>query len=298
MRDTPKRATYLYLFLTLTFSSVFWALIIWSRHLASSQGLLVLGLMWCPTLAALVGCRILGRSFRSLAWRWPEGRYVSLGYFLPVAWAAIAYGAVWAMRLGGWNSDFVTQVGRRSGMRGMPEWGSLALYVVLSSSVGVIRSLGSALGEEIGWRGFLVPELAKQISFTKLSLLSGVIWAAWHSPILLFADYNAGTNRWYALACFAVMVVSQCFVFAWLRLRSDSLWPAALLHASHNLFVQGIFDQLMRDTGRTGWYTTEFGVALALTSVAFGLYFWTRRSELEHRAVEAELGKTAVPALN
>ena len=34
MRDTPKRATYLYLFLTLTFSSVFWALIIWSRHLA------------------------------------------------------------------------------------------------------------------------------------------------------------------------------------------------------------------------------------------------------------------------
>ena len=125
-----------------------------------------------------------------------------------------------------------------------------------------------------------MPELAKQMSFAKLSLLSGIIWAAWHSPILLFADYNAGTNRWYGLACFALMVVCQCFVFAWLRLKSGSLWPAAVLHASHNLFVQSIFDGLMRDTGRTRWYTSEFGVALALTSVAIAVYFWTRRAEV------------------
>jgi uncharacterized protein len=76
------------------------------------------------------------------------------------------------------------------------------------------------------------------------------------------------------------MVVSQCFVFAWLRLKSGSLWPAAMLHASHNLFVQQIFDALMRDTGRTRWYTSEFGVALALTSAVLAVYFWTRRAEV------------------
>jgi membrane protease YdiL (CAAX protease family) len=141
----------------------------------------------------------------------------------------------------------------------------------------------------------LVPELSKQMSFTKLSLLSGVIWAAWHSPILLFADYNAGTNRWYALACFTVMVVSQCFVFAWLRLKSGSLWPAALLHGSHNMFVQEIFDNLMRDTGRTRWYTTEFGVALALASAALAVYFWTRRAEVEQPVTDALPAADAPP---
>src|SRR5215831_70484 len=138
MRDTPKKATYLYLILTLAFSSVFWALIVWSGHLGSGFGELVYGVMWCPALAALASCPILGRSFRSLAWRWPEGRYVALAYFLPLAYAAIAYGAVWGLRLGGWNSEFVGQAAHSFGLRGMPPWGTLALYLVLTPTVGMV----------------------------------------------------------------------------------------------------------------------------------------------------------------
>ena len=289
MQDTPRTATWLYLLLTLGFSAVMWALIIWSGHLGMGFGLVVPCLMWCPALAALVSCRLLGRSFRSLAWRWPDGRYFAAGYFVPLAYASLAYGAVWALRLGGWNSEFVNTVAQRFQIRGMPGWAALVLYVFFMATGGVIRSVASALGEEIGWRGFLVPELAKQMSFTKLSLLSGIIWAAWHSPILLFADYNAGTNRWYALGCFTMMVIALSFIFAWLTLKSGSLWTAALLHASHNLFVQGIFDNVMRDTGRTLWYTTEFGIALALASTAFALYFCTRRDEVSRTGRPSDL---------
>lgn len=287
MRDTPKSATGLYLLLVLLFSSVFWSLIIWTGHLSAAGGSLVLSLMWCPALAAIVSCRLLGRRVRSLAWRWPAGRYIAMAYFLPLVYAGAAYAAVWAARLGGWNSEFVALIAKRSGWPHMPPWGALAIFIFLSATVGVIRSVASALGEEIGWRGFLVPELARQMSYTKLSLLSGIIWAAWHSPVLLFADYNAGTNRWYALSCFTVMVISSSFIFAWIRLKSGSLWPAALLHGAHNLFVQVIFDNLMRDTGRTLWYTTEFGIALAITSVGFAVYFWTRRAEVEHNSGQA-----------
>jgi membrane protease YdiL (CAAX protease family) len=282
-----RKATSIYLLLVLGFSALLWTLMIWAGHLAMGFGMAVMCLMWCPALAALVTCRLTGRSFRSLAWRWPEGRYVAAGYFVPLAYAALAYGAVWALRLGGWNSNFVATVAQGFQLRGMPAWGSLVLYILLFATAGIIRSTASALGEEIGWRGFLVPELAKQMSFTKLSFLSGTIWAAWHSPILLFADYNAGTNRWYALGCFTVMVISGSFIFAWLRLKSGSLWTAALLHGSHNLFVQLIFDRMMRDTGRTLWYTTEFGAALAITSAGFALYFWTRRAEVEQFEVSS-----------
>lgn len=219
-----------------------------------------------------------------------------MAYFIPLAYAGLAYGAVWAARLGGWNSAFVVQIAKAFGLRGVPIGATLALYVLLAGTVGVIRGVSSALGEEIGWRGFLVPELAKEMSFTKLSLLSGIIWAAWHSPILLFADYNAGTNRWYALGCFTVMVVSGSFIYAWLRLRSRSLWPAALLHASHNLFVQQVFDPLTRDTGRTLWYTTEFGIALAITSLGFAIYFWTRRGEVQQPLPERQRSEAVVMA--
>lgn len=284
MQDTPKRATYLYLLFTLLFSAVIWCLVIWSGHLAMAFGMMITAVMWSPALAALVTCRILGRSFRSLAWRWPEPRYIAAAYFVPLAYASIAYGGVWAFHLAGWNSNLPGLVTDRFGLRGLPVWAVFALWLLFTATTGLIRGLSAALGEEIGWRGFLVPELAKQMSFTKLSLLSGIIWAAWHSPLLLFADYNSGTNRWYALTCFSVMVVSISFIFAWMRLKSGSLWPAAILHASHNLFIQAVLDNMVRDTGKTLWYTTEFGAALAVVSIGFAFYFWTRRNELQPQA--------------
>ncbi len=41
---------------------------------------------------------------------------------------------------------------------------------------------------------------------------------------------------------------------------------------------------MMRDTGKTHRNTTEFGAALALTSLVFAVYFWKKREELEHKA--------------
>jgi uncharacterized protein len=287
MRDTPKQATILFLILTLLFSSVIWALIIWSGHLGMAFGMMITSVMWCPALAAFVSCRLLGRDFRSLAWRWPAGRYVAAAYFIPLAYATIAYGAVWALRLGGWNQELVALVAQRFGLPKIPAWGTFALWLVFTATAQLIRGLSTALGEEIGWRGFLIPELAKQMSFTKLSLLSGIIWAAWHSPILLFADYNSGTSRPYALACFTIMIVADSFMMAWLRLKSGSLWPAALFHASHNLFIQTVFDNMVRNTGKTLWYTTEFGVALAVVTSSFAIYFWRNRAEVEQQRVSA-----------
>jgi membrane protease YdiL (CAAX protease family) len=97
------------------------------------------------------------------------------------------------------------------------------------------------LGED--WRGFLVPELAKRMSYTKTSLLSGFIWAAWHSPLLLFADYNVGTNRWYALL-FQFHVHLHELMLAWFSLKSESLGARGAFHASHNVFFPVVFDSL------------------------------------------------------
>ena len=294
MLDTRGRAIRLYLQLTLAFSSVAWTFIIWSGHLDMGFGLMIPVLMWCPAVATLVTCRLLGRELRTLAWHWPNKRHVITAYFVPLAYTAVAYGAVWAWRLAGWNSEFVRAVAQGLGLKGLPAWASFTIYIVCLATGGVIQNLSMTVGEEIGWRGFLLPELARQMSFTKASLLSGIIWAAWHSPLLLFADYNAGTSRWYALACSSITCISVSFILAWVTLKSNSLWPAAVLHASHNLFVPVIFDNLTLNTGATFWYTTEFGVGLAGTSAVFALYFWTRRNEVRQPPAERVLAQAAV----
>jgi CAAX protease family protein len=281
MRNSPKKATYLYLGLTLAFSTVAWTLIIGSGHLNAGFGLMIPVIMWCPALSALVTCRILGRTCRSLAWRWPDTRYAAIAYFVPLMYCLVAYGSVWATRLGGWNSEFVSLVAQEVDLPVLPAWGSLGVFIISMATGGLILNISTALGEEIGWRGFLVPELAKQMSFTRVCFVSGIIWAAWHVPLLFLADYNVGTNRWYALCCSTISLISLSVMLAWLRVKSDSLWTAALLHASHNVFVACVFDNLIRNTGSTLWYTTEFGASLSLTSAVFALCFWIRRGEVQ-----------------
>jgi membrane protease YdiL (CAAX protease family) len=106
--------------------------------------------------------------------------------------------------------------------------------------------------------------------------ISGCIWAFWHYPALLLADYNSGTPKPYALTCFTAMVIAMAFVMGWLRLRSGSLWPCALLHASHNLFVQAVLDRMTRPETKALYVTTEFGFGMAITIAIVAIYLVVR----------------------
>ena len=281
---SSRRQVVTYLFFVLLFSSVFYFLVLHAQHLRAGAGLYVLGLMWCPMLAATVTLKLNRRSLADLGWKWPATRYALMSWYVPLLYAAIAYTIVWSSGLGGVpNPEFISSAIERMASH-LPSGFTVALYILLTGSFGLVRSVSSALGEEIGWRGFLVPELSKTFSFTSTALISGLVWALWHYPILIFGDYNAGTATWYALTCFTVMVVADSFIMAWLRLRSGSLWTGALLHASHNLYIQAIFTPLTKDTGKTAWFIDEFGAVLPLITVAFAIYFWTRRGEVSPAA--------------
>ncbi len=263
-------------------------LIIKSGHLGSAGGAYVVALMWCPGTAAMLTCRYLGRGIGSLGWNWGKPRYQAMSYLIPLGYGSVAYAAVWLTGLGGfYNKEFIDGVIKRFGLGPLPAWAGIGVYLVFAGTAGMVRTCSTALGEEIGWRGFLVPELAKRYSFTTTALVSGCIWSMWHYPILLFADYNAGTPPWYGLTCFTVMVVSSSFIFAWMRLKSGSLWTGVLLHGSHNLFIQRFFDRITTDTGQTKYVIGEFGAALALVCSVFALYFWMRRAEVSGSSEEA-----------
>jgi uncharacterized protein len=279
----------IYLALVFAFSSFFYFLILRSGSLRNGRGFYVVGLMWCPALAGMLTLRLNGRSISELGWKWGRTKYQLWSWFIPLLYASIAYAIVWLAGFGklgnpAFYDSLVTQM-----HLGGPRWISIALGLALTGTFGLVLSLSHALGEEIGWRGFLVPELARTYSFTTTALVSGIVWSLWHYPILIYGDYNAGTPAWYELMCFTAMVISLSFIFAWMRLKSGSLWTGAILHASHNLYIQAIFTPLTRNTGKTAWYIDEFGCVLPAVAVVFAVYFWRRRRELPATNTETDL---------
>ena len=269
-----------YLITVFAFSSFFYFLILHSGSLGNGRGLYVLGLMWCPALAGMLTLRLNGRNLSDLGWKWGETQYQVRSWYIPILYASIAYAIVWIFHFGAFgNPEYYDSLTKTMHLGGSP-WISIVMGIALTGTYGMIRSVSSALGEEIGWRGFLVPELSKTTSFTATSLISGMVWSLWHYPILIYGGYNAGTLTWYGLTCFTVMVISISFVFAWMRLKSGSLWTGAILHGSHNLYIQGIFTPLTRNTGKTAWFIDEFGCVLPLVAIAFAFYFWSKRRDL------------------
>jgi len=267
-------------FLGLTFglSGIFWALVISAGSLRVHGGIYVFALMWCPGVSALITRLIYQHNVRGEGWGLGHPRWLALAYAMPIVYATVVYGLVWLSGLGAVDlSRFKTLV---------------VTFIVLGS----LQSLVSATGEELGWRGFLVPALARKKSFSVTALISGATWAGWHFPLIIGADYNGGTPPWYSVLCFAIMVVAMGFPFAWLRLRSGSVWPAAILHASHNLFVQAFFDRVTVDTGPTKWLTGEFGAGLALAFVAVGWIFWRARASVA-TPNEPTIARGAGPAI-
>jgi uncharacterized protein len=267
--------------LVFAFSSLPEYVVIHSGHISAGSGMVVGFVMLCPTLAALTSCWLFRIDLATLGWNWRPAKYQVWAYFIPIFYALPVYVATWALIPGSCAfSAFASSLGQKFGFPQSPRAATLLLAIPCYAPVGVVSSMARALGEEIGWRGFLLPRLVQQTGFTWGCLFSGCIWAVWHYPALLFADYNSGTQPAFALTCFTLMVIADSYILGWLRLKSGSLWTACVLHASHNLFIQAILDRITAPVGRALYITTEFGVGMVLTVAAFAFYFWTRRNEV------------------
>ncbi|MFN7037265.1 MAG: CPBP family intramembrane glutamic endopeptidase [Bellilinea sp.] len=277
MKPTTQPKIIVFLFLTFALSAFFYAKIVST----GSVGNYTIGLMWCPGVAGILTQLIFERKLRGLGWKFKPFRYLLLAYFLPVGYGLVVYGLVWLSGAAPLNIEqLAIQVSQQTGETISP-LNFVISHVLNMATFGMVFSIVAALGEEIGWRGLFVPELAKAGSFTSASVISGVIWAVWHFPLILFADYhNPGTPLWFGLVCFTLMVLGISFTMAWLRLKSGSLWPAALLHASHNIFIQGVFTPLTGQSSISPYLIDEFGIGLALIGMLLIWIFWRKRAEV------------------
>lgn len=271
---SPQKKITIFLSLTVLFSALSYIPMIRAGAIGVQGGLFVFTLMWSPGLAAILTQLIANRSLRGMGWRLGSARWLGIACILPVIYALPVYAFTWLTGLGIFPNP--SRIARLAEEYSSTNTTTLvAIFVSFSLTLDMWGPLLSALGEEIGWRGLFVPELAKTTNFTKTALISGVVWAAWHMPGIFLVDLNdTGIPNVYAATMYAAMIIALSFPFAWLTLRSGSLWPAVLLHAFHNQLVQGILDKLTGKTSITLYITGEFGVGLALTGLVVAYGFW------------------------
>lgn len=256
-------------------------------------GILVPLMMFTPALAVLIVMLVLrpvpkGERLRFLG-MWPlrpAKRVVwmtVLGLFGPIVLTAIT---VAVAALCGWAqldlvgfSGFAEQLESSlpPGVPAPPVGMVVLSQLLLIPFAGATINSLLAFGEELGWRGFLIPALRPLGTWPAL-LISGVIWGLWHSPLILLG-YNFGRIDITGVLLMTAGCVAWGALLGWLRLRSASLWPAVFAHGAMNaaggllsvLIAAGTtFDPALAGfLGAAGWITCALVVVVLVLTGQF-----------------------------
>ncbi len=136
-----------------------------------------------------------------------------------------------------------------------------------------------AVGEELGWRGWLLPRMAARTTRLRATLATGAIWGLWHGPLLLAGVGSA------VLFLLFVLGISAVFTWLWEDARGR-LFTVVIAHATVNapLFFWEQVSAGGRDSDhrvRHAWYVLQaVGIAAGLALVLTRWRWWTASSEL------------------
>lgn len=136
------------------------------------------------------------------------------------------------------------------------DWSGLQpLYQVVPSFI--FLTLAAGIGEEFGWRGFLLPRLQARHNALVSGLIVGVVWAIWHVPLFFIkgtAQYEQQLTGGLlpAILGYAVFVIAQSVQFTWLfNNTKGSVLLAAVFHGASNAWAgyidvyRGHFDGIL-----------------------------------------------------
>lgn len=87
-----------------------------------------------------------------------------------------------------------------------------------------------AFGQELGWRGYLLPRLVEELGPWRGVLLHGVVWGAWYTPLIAIGGYGYPGHPAAGIALFTAFGALLGVVLAWLTFASGSIVPATLVH--------------------------------------------------------------------
>lgn len=132
-----------------------------------------------------------------------------------------------------------------------------------------------AVGEEVGWRGFLQPRLTDATSQKQAIMYTAFIWAVFHYPAFMIG-YNDDGNILISLTLFTLAVIPLSIIMGWIRIKSFSVWPVIVLHTLVN--QQRNFWAMVFNSKENGWnyLAGENGIITILVWLIIAIIIWGR----------------------
>ena len=172
-------------------------------------------------------------------------------------------------------------------------WSQAGWIVYLTLLLKTLPNIPFTLGEEYGWRGYLLPRLLL-LGEVRATLLVALIWGPWHVPFLLAGLNYPGVDFWVALLVFLFTVVTLSFAYTWFYVASSgSVLVVALLHQSANTFSDTFWQPPLMSLGSQVAASVVGGLLmLVLLVVVYGLFKRSVRAEDSERFVHPRLDGT------
>ena len=208
--------------------------------------LVVAAVMWVPALATVLTIRFITRegfaivNFRFGSWK----PYVASGLIVPLCFVLI-YGLTWLLGLGRphWDVDQYMATLLQARGANIPHMPSPAIVLpaLFMATLGLSPFLNGlfGFGEELGWRGYLLPKLMV-LGKPRAYVLLGIIWGLWHLPLILIGFTYPG-HPVLGVAAFVVLTITLGIYINELTLRYRSSVLAGWVHGVFNSQKLGVW---------------------------------------------------------
>lgn len=113
----------------------------------------------------------------------------------------------------------------------------LLISVLQVALIGPVVNIIPTMGEELGWRGYLLPKLCELFSDRVALIITGVIWGLWHIPVIVMG-HNFGTDYigypWLGILVMTLFCVVLGVIEGYISIKLKSAIPAAMIHSTVN----------------------------------------------------------------
>src|SRR5690606_34483819 len=166
----------------------------------------IVALMCIPGALSIVLRLILKSGFGDAGFRVGKGRYYLYAAAVPLLLALLVGLISAALDIRNFSPVSLEQ---------LTQLGPILLSVLGLGLIG-------AFGEELGWRGFLLPKMISG-GIKNSYLFSGLVWASWHLPLIAFGGFYQVDNGLLMALIYCVGIIAMSYVFSELRVRSGSV---------------------------------------------------------------------------
>ncbi len=245
--ETTNKAINRRLMLYIVFTFVIaWILFLMGPILGISYGtgtsiVLVAAAMFAPTIGNILTRLVTKEGFSNMYLRprfkgnW---KYYVLCFFGPAVMVFLC-GVVYFLLFPGSFDPALTTLRDMAEKSGVSMSAGQLLLVTIAQIVimGPIINIIPTLGEELGWRGYLLPKLQQKYSDRSALLITGVIWGVWHAPVIA-QGHNYGTAYWgfpyLGILAMILFCVSLGIIEGYVTIKLKSAIPAAMIHSAVN----------------------------------------------------------------